>query len=169
MGVTQCCLRKKVLLGDMTKYSCFQGYFGCCCFKAGACGEENCPDLCAFLEGCFCNCFAVSANRIYVMERYDLTSDPCDYRLIRINNCLQAIACVCRILAFFIAELREISNIINLIADLFYHCMSGCMTAQVAYEVDYQEGLKGNKNIDVNMQNPTTTPVAHATPISKEY
>jgi len=47
---------------------------------------------------------------MYVMEKYDLSSDPCDYRLIRINNCLQAAACICDILAIFIAELRQLSK-----------------------------------------------------------
>jgi hypothetical protein len=87
-----------------------EGYFNvCCCFSAGSCGEQNCPDLCNFLEGCFCNCIAVSASRTYVMEKYDLSSDACDYRLIRLNNMLQVLACVCSILAIFIQELRDIA------------------------------------------------------------
>ena len=52
----------------------------------------------------------MSASRNYVMEKYDLSSDPCDYRLIRINNCLQMLACVCNILAIFIAEIRELAR-----------------------------------------------------------
>eukprot|EP01040_Poterioochromonas_malhamensis_P000427 gene427-460_t len=136
--VTQYCLRRKVLEYDMSKYTCCQGYFNICCFKAGACGEESCPDLCLCCESCFCNSFAISASRMYVMEKYDLTSDPCDYRLIRINNCLQLLACVCNILAIFVDSLRECARIIDWIANLFYHCVSGCMTAQVAYEMDYQ-------------------------------
>eukprot|EP00286_Rhodomonas_abbreviata_P024298 CAMPEP_0181311936 /NCGR_PEP_ID=MMETSP1101-20121128/13420_1 /TAXON_ID=46948 /ORGANISM="Rhodomonas abbreviata, Strain Caron Lab Isolate" /LENGTH=219 /DNA_ID=CAMNT_0023418735 /DNA_START=77 /DNA_END=736 /DNA_ORIENTATION=- len=165
-GITQCCLRKKVLLGDWSKYSCFQGQFTvCCCLKAGSCGEENCPQCCAFLEGCVCNFAAVSASRQYVMEKYDLTSDPCDYRLIRINNCLQAIACLCNILAIFIAEFREIARILSLIADLFYHTVSGCMTAQVAYEVDYQEQLRPKDNINVHVGEPVQAEAAYG----KEY
>ena len=34
-----------------------------------------------------------------VMERYNLSSDPCDYMLIKLNNCLQCCACVCTVLA----------------------------------------------------------------------
>eukprot|EP01041_Mallomonas_annulata_P008654 gene8654-17857_t len=139
---TSCCtqyfLRRKVLEGDMTKYSCFQGYFNCCCFKAGSCQEQSCPDLCLCLEALCCNCLAISASRVYVMEKYNLESDPCDYRLIRINNCLQMLACVCGILALFVPELRELSQCINCIADLFYHTLSGCMTAQIAHEMNYQ-------------------------------
>jgi len=146
-GCAQCFLRRKVLEGDMTKYSCFQGYFDCCCIKAGSCGEQNCPTFCAFVEGCLCNCLAVSANRAYVMEKYDLASDPCDYRLIRINNFLQALACVCNILAIFIDELRELAWIINRIADIFYQCVTGCMTAQVAYEMDFQREHGGGGGV----------------------
>lgn len=82
----------------------------CCCIKAGSCGEQNCPDFCAFLEGCFCNFAAVSASRNYTMEKYDLTSDPCDYRLIRINNCLQLLACLCSIAALIEPSLRDLSQ-----------------------------------------------------------
>ena len=89
-----------------------EGYFNFCGFHAGACGEQNCPTCCAFLEGCICNCIAVSANRAYVMEKFDLSSDPCDYRLIRINNCLQLLACVCNILAIFIDQLRDLARLV---------------------------------------------------------
>eukprot|EP01035_Chromulina_nebulosa_P029724 gene29724-39421_t len=123
-GVTQYLLRKKILNDDMTKYSCFQGYFNFCCIKAGSCGESSSPDLCLFCESCFCNFAAMSASRMYVMEKYDLQSDPCDYRLIRINNCLQIIACFCDILAIFIGGLNEIARIIDHMADVFYHCVS---------------------------------------------
>ena len=39
-------------------------------------------------------------------------------------------------------------RIINWIADLFYHTVSGCMTAQVAHEYNYQQvaGSKQGKN-----------------------
>jgi hypothetical protein len=104
------------------------------------------------MEGCFCNCIAVSANRGYVMEKFDLSADPCDYRLIRINNCLQALSCICNILAIFLSDIRNLARYdgddsvqklavvltyparhrcIDRLADVFYHCVSGCMTAQV--------------------------------------
>jgi len=108
-----------------------EGYFNCCCFKAGSCGEQTCPDCCLCFEAHCCNFLAVSASRVYVMEKYDLTSDPCDYRLIRCNNCLQLSACLCNILAIFIKEFKELARIIDMIANIFYHCISGCMTAQV--------------------------------------
>ena len=68
------------------------------------------------------------------MEKYDLRSDPCDYRLIRINNCLQMLSCICHMAALIIPDLRDLARILDLIADIFYHCVSGCMTAQVVHE-----------------------------------
>jgi len=132
----------------MTKYSCFrkfthlflssttasdqlyctaEGYFDvCCCVKAGSCGEEKCPDFCLFLEGCVCNCVAISASRTYVMEKYELSSDPCDYRLIRINNFLQMLACACSILALFISELQQIARFVM-------HMMNACVQCRFIY------------------------------------
>jgi hypothetical protein len=45
------------------------------------------------------------------------------------------IACLCTLASWIMPELREIAQIINLIADLFYHTVSGCMTAQVRSQV----------------------------------
>jgi hypothetical protein len=119
----------------MTQYQCCQGYVNICGFKAGMCGEESCPDLCLCVESCLCNGCAVSASRMYVMDRYQLSSDPCDYRLIRINNCLQCLSCICDVLATINDAFAVLANIVDRIADIFYHCVSGCMTAQVSYVV----------------------------------
>lgn len=120
----------------------------CCGCKAGSCCETHCPTLCLCFEAHCCNFMAVSSSRMYVMEKYDLSSDPCDYRLIRINNCLQCLACICSILGTFISGFRELATIVDIIADIFYHCVSGCMTAQVAHEVNYQKKM-GNAGIQV--------------------
>ena len=116
----------------MSRYVCCQGYINCCCFKAGSLGESSCPDLCLCLEAFLCNGCAVSASRLYVMDKYQLSSDPCDYRIIRFNNCIQLLACICDILAIFFEDLRQIACILDRIADLVYHTVSGCMTAQVS-------------------------------------
>lgn len=170
---TQYALRVKALEGDMTKYSCFQGYFNCCCFRAGSCGEQSCPELCLCFESCCCNSLAISATRamvnsfpltlpylnptppqpnptpsfprfssticlfsamihcIQVMDQYELQSDPCDNRLIRCNNCLQILACFCDILAIIDESFRGLAFFFDHLADLVYHTVSGCMTAQV--------------------------------------
>lgn len=76
------------------------------------------------------------------MEEYNLESDECDYRLIRINNCIQWLSCICSILAIIDDSFRSLAEIVNRIADIIYHTTSGCMTAQVAYEVNYQTKMK---------------------------
>jgi hypothetical protein len=137
---TQMMLRNKFLEGDMSKYMCFQGVFGekFCCVSAGNCGEKDCPQLCLFCESLCCNACALSATRIATMQKYDLRSDPCDYRLIYINNALQCLSLICDVLAIINGAFQQLANIIDLIAELFYHTISGCMTAQVAHELNYQ-------------------------------
>lgn len=87
--------------------TCSEGYLNCLCFRAGSCGEHQCPDFCLCAEACCCNALAMSATRMYVMEKYDLGSDPCDFRLIRINNCIQLFACFCDIASAFNEDLRD--------------------------------------------------------------
>lgn len=71
-----------------------------------------------------------------VMERYNLSSDPCDYMLIQISNCLQCLACICNILAVVgIPFAKESACLVNIIADIVYGVVTGCMTAQVMFEV----------------------------------
>lgn len=144
-GCTQYFLRKKVLDGKMENYRCFQGQFTvCCCIKAGSCGEESCPDLCLCCEAHFCNGPAVSASRAFLMDKYDLMSDPCDNRLIRCNNCLLMLSCFCHVLALVDDSFNNLARILDIISDVVFHTVSGCMTAQVAHELDYREvnGMK---------------------------
>jgi hypothetical protein len=140
---TCCCaqyfLRKRVLENDMSKYVCCQGYINICQFRAGSCGEQQCPSFCLCVESCLCNGCAVSASRMVVMDRYQLSSDPCDYRLIRINNCLQVLSCICDIAAIFDRNLQHVANLIDWISDVFYHSISGCMTAQVVHELNHRQ------------------------------
>jgi len=106
--------------------------------KAGACCEESCPTLCLCIEAHLCNAAAISATRMLVMDRYDVSTDPCDNRLIRCNNCLQALRCICDTIAIFYKDAQDLATIIDIIAEITYHTVSGCMTAQVAHEINYQ-------------------------------
>jgi hypothetical protein len=72
---------------------------------------------------------------MYVMDYKNLQSDPCDRRLIRCNNCLQIVACICNILAIFIAELRQLAQLLRCVADITYCTISSCMAAQVNFEI----------------------------------
>jgi hypothetical protein len=148
-GITQFMLRYRFLEGDMSKYSCFQGHFDCCCCKSGQCYERDCPHLCLFTEACVCNNLALSATRFATQLKYDLRTDPCDYRLIWCNNALMWFSCICNIIAIFDDNLRQVARILDLISDIMYHTVSGCMTAQVAYELNFQHG-KGGKYQETN-------------------
>ena len=70
------------------------------------------------------------------MDQYDLMADPCDNRLIRLNNCIQILSCFCDLLAFIDDSFTAMAVIIDHIADLMYHSVSGCMTAQVRQSAD---------------------------------
>lgn len=99
---TQFVLRKEALNDNMSEYICCQGYIsGCCCCKPGHLGEKSCPGCCLCIEATLCNSCAVSSTRAYVMDKYNLQSDPWDRRIIRFNNCIQMLACICDILALF--------------------------------------------------------------------
>jgi hypothetical protein len=91
------------------------------------------------------------------MQKFSLTADPCDYRLIWLNNWLYCLACICDIAAIINDKFRQLSNILHLISDVFYHTISGCMTAQVAHELNHQYGTGSPK-----AANYAATPVAQA-------
>ena len=101
-------------------------------------------------EVTLCPGLAVSASRMTIMDQYDLRSDPCDNRLIRFNNCMQMLSCVCWVLAFIDNQFMECARIIDLIADIIFHTVSGCMTAQVAYEMKYQEQQNAGQKLIYN-------------------
>ena len=139
--ISCCCihysLRKSALHDDMTKYMCCQGYFDCCCLKAGNCNESSCPEFCLCLEiGCCCEC-AVQATRMYVMDERQLQPDPCDNRLIRFNNCMQITACICYIVGCVtgIEIIQDAAWFIDRIADAITCTILGCMTAQTHHEM----------------------------------
>ncbi|KAJ1489403.1 hypothetical protein T484DRAFT_1780286 [Baffinella frigidus] len=82
-------LRYKALNEEMSHYSCCQGYYDCMCWQAGTLGEKSCPWPCLFLEAFVCPSCAISATRALMMDTRNIQPDPCDARLIRINNALQ--------------------------------------------------------------------------------
>jgi len=138
-------IRRKALDYDMSRYSCCQGYYPICCFgQPNSCGAKDCPDFCLCLESLFCHSCAVSATRNYVMDQRGFQSDPCDRRLIRLNNCLQSLACICTIIACFVPACRDAAICIDRVADCVYCMTMGCMTAQVNYQLNCEkaEGAK---------------------------
>jgi len=163
-------LRRKVLNYDMSRYSCCQGYFNLCCFTAGECGESSCPECCLCCEVLCCPSCAISATRLYVMDWKGLQSDPCDRRLIRFNNCVQLLACICDIGAFVCPELRQAAQLLRCFADITYCTISACMAAQVNYEIadgsmtgaPVKQVMVDGPPVVIVAQTATTTPVTGA-------
>ena len=107
-------IRKKALGGSLKDNICCMGYCPPCgpCFQPGQMGEQTCPGFCLAVEVCCCCGCSVSSTRFFVMDQYALHSDPCDRRIIRFNNCVQALACVCVIASIFIPPLRKVCLVI---------------------------------------------------------
>lgn len=125
-----------------SNYKCCQGMFGgCCCIKPGSMGEESCPQCCMCLEGTCCTGMAISATQGMVMQQHGLGLDQDDVRLIRCNNCLQFLACMASCLNICIDFDGDdaIVGLINLIADITFCCVSGCMTARTYHEITERE------------------------------
>mmetsp|Transcript_125 Transcript_125/g.430 ORF Transcript_125/g.430 Transcript_125/m.430 type:complete len:197 (+) Transcript_125:298-888(+) len=123
-------------------YICCQGYFPkCCCFTPGSCGEKSLPRTCMCCEACCCPGIAISSTRFVIMDNYALTPDVCDNRLIRFNNCIQILSCICHILACIDGTFREAAQIVDCIADVVFFTTAGCMTAQTNFEMDYRSSL----------------------------
>lgn len=87
------------------------------------------------LEALCCPGLAVSSTRFLLLDHLHLRPDPCDNQMIRINNCIQLLACICDIAAHFDRNLRDLSALLDILADLVFLSLSGCMTAQLYYEM----------------------------------
>ena len=138
-------------------YVCCQGYIpACCCFAPGSCCEKDLPRTCMCVEILCCPGLAVSSTRFVMMDQYELSPDECDNRLIRFNNCIQLLSCICNILAMFSRDFQQLAQIIDLIADIVFFSTAGCMTAQVNYEIKYREAL-GTQDLPPQYESPMPT------------
>ena len=135
-------LRQQVLgPGNMSQYKCCQGYFDCCCFRAGTLGEEQCPEAYLCVEAFCCTHFATQANRFYMMDTRDIKPDPCDNRLVRCHNCMQCAACLFELAAYFSGseDVQDAAGVLRCIADCMYVSIMSCMAAQVQAELDAEK------------------------------
>ena len=78
---------------------------------------------------------AMSATRLYLQEERQIATDPCDNRIIRLNNCLMILSCICNILAIFCQELEQIAQLIECIQYIVFYIPAGCMIGQTALEM----------------------------------
>jgi len=126
-------------------YMCCQGYFGgCCCIQPGEIGDKTCPIPCMCLEAFCCPGLAVSASGNVIRERYSLGLDEDDVRLIRCSNCLQIFSCILSLVSIITPceGDDQCARIVDLIADIVFCCVSGCMTAQVYHEISKRENMR---------------------------
>ncbi|KAJ8600240.1 hypothetical protein CTAYLR_001980 [Chrysophaeum taylorii] len=156
-----CCvqytMRKRVLEAQqpgsgLQNYQCGQGYLPkCCCGlwnpgRCGCCGcyESSCPTCCLCLEACICPGLVITGSRLLAMDMYQIQPDPCDNRLIRFNNCIQCLACICHILAIVNDSFRDCAAIIDCIADVVFFSTAGCMVAQLNRELIVRKAAGGS-------------------------
>ncbi|KAJ1404277.1 hypothetical protein B484DRAFT_338183, partial [Ochromonadaceae sp. CCMP2298] len=132
-------LRHRVLEGDMSRYSCCQGYFDSSCFRAGCLGESRCPRVCLATEACCCLGPSVSASRMSVMDQHSLQSDPCDNRIIRLTNCLMLLGCLCDVLSICFKQLGHCKSAVHHVSNCIAYTTIGCMTSQVLYEIKIRQ------------------------------
>ena len=107
-----------------THYQCCQGYCPVCCFKPSD-TPHTFPRTCMYLEACCCPGLAASANRFVIMDKYGLMPDPCDNRIIRMNNCLLLARCICDIAAIFDKNLRHAAQVLDCLSEILFWSMLG--------------------------------------------
>merc|ERR1712070_306937 len=120
-------------------YKCCQGFSPCCndCLDALVCctGDARCCCMC--VECLLCPGLAISASRVQLMIAGALQPDPADFQIIRFNNCMQMLACICHIAAIFNRNLRSLAHLVEVFSHVVFMCTAGCMAAQIHHEVKH--------------------------------
>ncbi|CAN0095790.1 unnamed protein product [Ectocarpus sp. 6 AP-2014] len=130
LGCAQFAVRQRALGGRLDDYVCCQGYFPTHCCEPGDCGERRCPCFCLCIESFLCPSCAVSSSRMYLMDKFEVQPDPWDNRIIRFNNFLQLLSCICHCAAIFVQDFRELARLTDVLANLVYLSAVGCMTVR---------------------------------------
>jgi hypothetical protein len=55
---------------------------------------------------------------MYIMDKFRVMPDPWDNRIIRFNNFMQLLSCICNLAAICVSEIRELARILDLIAEV---------------------------------------------------
>ena len=126
-----CCAyytRYRALDGDLSKYSCCQGYLDDKCVKAGMCKEKSCPAFCLGVESLFCLGPSISTTRLFIMDKYDLRPDPFDNQIVRFNNCLAIASSVLLIFSLCFRDMRGFARSFqDFSRDCVFYSTVGCM------------------------------------------
>jgi hypothetical protein len=123
------------------------------------------------MEVFFCESCALSATRIYVQDERQIMTDPCDNRLIRFNNLMQLLKCICDIAAAINRDFALAAQIVDLIAAIFYCFTQAMMQAQTDHELklhptaaDYGDGSGSDRTSLLKTTVTTTTAPGFAAP-----
>ena len=130
-------LRQRALHGNMQNYTCCNGAFPC----SGKMGEQNAPELCLCLEACCCFPTSVQVTRYMVQDEMHVENTQCDNCLIGTMVFFQYLACACRIAACLTQneELEDLSDLVDLIADLLFCTVCACMQTQAKVQMDERD------------------------------
>ena len=115
------------------EYSCFQNYSPKLCGygKFMHTHGRKCPRTSMCIEAFFFPGNTASISRMLLMDKYKLSLDSCDNRLIRCNN-------ICATLPPFARDC---------ISDTISNCTIGCITSQIHQELNHQNIQETPDNI----------------------
>mmetsp|Transcript_21034 Transcript_21034/g.42326 ORF Transcript_21034/g.42326 Transcript_21034/m.42326 type:complete len:185 (+) Transcript_21034:190-744(+) len=125
------CHQRKKIIGEDGEYRCCLGFFPCCDYKCAPC--------CLFFEAFCCCGLAASANRIYVMQRLNIKTDPCDEYIICCSNVMMVLSCCIRCFT----DNDRLANCCQYTADLLFCTTLACMQTQVNYEIKNNKLTQG--------------------------
>jgi hypothetical protein len=130
-------LRKRALYGDMRRYVCCNGDWPC----SGRCGEQKCPGFCLCVEVTCCFPQSVASTRWMLQDEMQLMNTKCDNAIIGVMIAAQYLACICWLAACITGNdvLNDIARIIDLIADIMWCTVCGCMQTQHKVQLDERD------------------------------
>ena len=79
------------------------------------------------------------------MDQKSLVADPVDNQIIRFNNCVQCLSCICDCLAMCNEDFKDAADCVDTIATQVFFCVAGCMTAQMFLELDQQASMSHDR------------------------
>ncbi len=91
-----------------------------------------------------------------LQDAYHIRSDPFDNRIIRFNNCIQVLSCVCDVLAIFNKDFRGCAQLLDCISCAVWSSLMGCMTGQIFEELEHRGQIRASVE---EGEEPTTTPL----------
>ncbi|KAJ9473682.1 hypothetical protein DIPPA_17053 [Diplonema papillatum] len=139
--------RKKLLMVDKDEAN--WKYYECCAGIWGRTLTSKCNSVtkdneccCLALESCCCSWCALHGNREMIMLHYQLENTCCD-------QFLMLLACICSLLAC-ITGMDEL----ELISDILYTILMGCMTAQHEDEMQCKGYPRGTNIVKQSKHGP---------------